>query len=80
MVVADGARPTDADPLRPARVPRPPPQRFVTQPVKVAELRERAVAAQGFAAAARAAEVETIIDRLSAVQLDSISAVERAHR
>ena len=55
----------------------------MTQPVKVAELRERAVAAQGFAARARTArpaEVEAIIDRLSAVQLDSISAVDRAHR
>ena len=55
----------------------------MTQPVKVAELCERAVAAQGFAARARTArpaEVEAIIDRLSAVQLDSISAVDRAHR
>jgi uncharacterized protein YcaQ len=55
----------------------------VSTPVTIAELRERAVAAQGFAArqrTARPAEVEAIIDQLSAVQLDSISAVERAHR
>ena len=55
----------------------------MTQPVKVAELRERAVAAQGYAARARTgrpAEVEAIINRLAAVQLDSISTVDRAHR
>ena len=55
----------------------------MNQPVSVAELRRRAVAAQGYAARsrrARAAEVEATIGRLGAVQLDSISAVERSHR
>ncbi|MDX6495853.1 MAG: uncharacterized protein QOE17_1839 [Gaiellales bacterium] len=55
----------------------------MSQPVSLAELRRRAVAAQGYAARsrrARTAEVEAAIARLGAVQLDSISAVERSHR
>jgi uncharacterized protein len=55
----------------------------LSQPVSLAELRRRAVAAQGYAARARrarTAEVEAAIGRLGAVQLDSISAVERSHR
>ena len=72
-----------ADPLRPARVPRPPAKRRVSRTVSTAELRRRAVAAQGYAARTRRgrpAEVEAAIDRLGCVQLDSISAVERSHR
>jgi hypothetical protein len=55
----------------------------VTAPITIAELRHRAVAAQGYASRARrgrTAEVEAAIDRLGCVQLDSISAVERSHR
>jgi uncharacterized protein YcaQ len=55
----------------------------LSQPVTTAELRRRAVAAQGFAARSRrasVAEVESTVARLGAVQLDSISAVERSHR
>ncbi|HEY0389405.1 MAG TPA: crosslink repair DNA glycosylase YcaQ family protein [Gaiellales bacterium] len=55
----------------------------MTPPVTVAELRHRAVAAQGYAARTRRgrpAEVEAAIERLACVQLDSISAVERSHR
>jgi uncharacterized protein YcaQ len=49
----------------------------------VAQIRRTIVAAQGFAARFRRAggtEVEEAIRRLSAVQLDSISTVDRAHR
>jgi uncharacterized protein len=52
-------------------------------PVRVAQIRRVAVAAQGYARRFRRAEdgeVEATIRRLSAVQLDSISAVDRAHR
>jgi uncharacterized protein YcaQ len=55
----------------------------VSPPASLAELRLRAVAAQGYAARTRrgrAVEVEAAIARLGAVQLDSISAVERSHR
>jgi hypothetical protein len=55
----------------------------VTRPLSLAEVRRRAVAAQGYAARARRArpaEVEQTVERLGAVQLDSISAVERSHR
>ncbi|HEX2589483.1 MAG TPA: crosslink repair DNA glycosylase YcaQ family protein [Gaiellales bacterium] len=55
----------------------------MTPPITIAELRHRAVAAQGYAARTRRgrpAEVEAAIDRLGCVQLDSISAVERSHR
>src|SRR5439155_11874820 len=64
-------------------VPRRPAKRSLSQQVSLAEVRRRAVAAQGYAARARrarAAEVEGAIARLGAVQLDSISAVERSHR
>jgi uncharacterized protein len=49
----------------------------------LAEIRRTIVAAQGFASRFRTAgeaDVEAAIRRLSAVQLDSISAVDRAHR
>jgi uncharacterized protein YcaQ len=49
----------------------------------VRDLRRHLVAAQGYAARfrqARPREVEDVVRRLSAVQLDSISAVERSHR
>jgi uncharacterized protein YcaQ len=55
----------------------------VTQPITIAELRHRAVAAQGYASRTRrgrTAEVESAVQRLGCVQLDSISAVERSHR
>ncbi|HET6849130.1 MAG TPA: crosslink repair DNA glycosylase YcaQ family protein [Gaiellales bacterium] len=55
----------------------------MTAPITIAEVRHRAVAAQGYASRTRrgrAAEVEEAIDRLGCVQLDSISAVERSHR
>jgi uncharacterized protein len=55
----------------------------VTQPLSIAELRRRAVAAQGYAGRSRRGrpiEVEAAIQRLGCVQLDSISAVERSHR
>ncbi len=51
--------------------------------VRLAQVRRLIVATQGFAPRFRRAgpgEVEAAIRRLSAVQLDSISAVERAHR
>ena len=51
--------------------------------VRLAEVRRLIVAKQGFAPRFRRAgpgEVEAAIRRLSAVQLDSISAVDRAHR
>jgi uncharacterized protein YcaQ len=51
--------------------------------VSLTQLRRYVVAQQGFASRPRAAapdEVERTIRRLSAVQLDSISTVERAHR
>ena len=55
----------------------------MSAPVSLAELRRRAVVAQGYTGRsrrARPAEVEAAIARLGAVQLDSISAVERSHR
>ncbi|MDX6544824.1 MAG: uncharacterized protein QOG02_598 [Gaiellales bacterium] len=55
----------------------------MSQPISLAELRRRAVAAQGYAVRsrrARVSEVDATIARLGAVQLDSISAVERSHR
>ena len=51
--------------------------------ISLAALRRHVVAHQGFrgrARRARAADVEAGISRLSCVQLDSISAVERSHR
>jgi uncharacterized protein YcaQ len=51
--------------------------------ISVRDLRRHLVAAQGYAARfrqARPREVEDVVRRLSAVQLDSISAVERSHR
>src|SRR3954447_4893416 len=51
--------------------------------VKLAAIRRRVVGAQGFASRFRRAgeaDVESAIRRLSAVQLDSISTVDRAHR
>jgi uncharacterized protein YcaQ len=53
------------------------------QPVTLAQLRRFVVAHQRYAGRfrrARAADVEASIRRLSCVQLDSISAVERSHR
>jgi len=55
----------------------------VSGAVSIAELRHRAVAAQGYAARTRTGslkDVEAVIGRLGCVQLDSISAVERSHR
>ena len=55
----------------------------MTRTITVAELRARIVAAQGYASRARRgrpAEVRAAIGRLGAVQLDSITAVDRAHR
>jgi hypothetical protein len=54
-----------------------------TTTVTLAEIRRTLVAAQGFAGRFRragAADVEEAIRRLTAVQLDSISTVDRAHR
>ena len=51
--------------------------------VPLAVVRRIAIAAQGYAGRSRrgtTAEVEAAIDRLSCVQLDSISTVERSHR
>ena len=53
------------------------------EPSPSPRLRRLAIAAQGYATRSRAgstAEVEAAIRRLSCVQLDSISAVERSHR
>ena len=83
VVVEDGRPAGHADPLRPARVPRRPTKRRVSRTVSTAELRRRAVAAQGYASRTRRGrpvEVAAAIDRLGCVQLDSISAVERSHR
>jgi uncharacterized protein len=55
----------------------------VTRQISIAELRQRAVAAQGYASrirTGRPSEVEAAVARLGSVQLDSISAVERSHR
>jgi hypothetical protein len=55
----------------------------MTRTVSVAELRRHVVAAQGYAARSRRgrpAEVAATVARLSAVQLDSISTVDRSHR
>ncbi|HZT86229.1 MAG TPA: crosslink repair DNA glycosylase YcaQ family protein [Gaiellaceae bacterium] len=54
-----------------------------TAPVKLAAIRRLAVSAQGYAPRfrrARPGDVEAAIRRLGAVQLDSISTVDRAHR
>src|SRR5436305_227782 len=54
-----------------------------TAAVSLAAIRRHAVSTQGYAPRfrrARAGEVEDTIRRLGAVQLDSISAVDRAHR
>lgn len=51
--------------------------------VSVAAVRRLAVVAQGYASRARrarVADVEATVDRLGAVQLDSISTVDRSHR
>ena len=51
--------------------------------VHVTAIRRLAIAAQGYAARGRrgtTAEVEATVRRLSCVQLDSISTVERSHR
>ena len=56
---------------------------MATSTVSLAAIRRLAVSTQAFAPRfrrARAGEVEEAIRRLSAVQLDSISAVDRAHR
>ena len=53
------------------------------RPISVTALRRVVIGAQGFAARSRAGstrEVEDAVRRLSCVQLDSISAVERSHR
>jgi hypothetical protein len=55
----------------------------MTRSVSVAELRRHVVAAQGYAARSRKGkpvEVEAAVARLAAVQLDSISTVDRSHR
>src|SRR3954464_4573487 len=57
--------------------------RRVVETVALARLRRYVVAHQGYAArarSARAAEVAAVVHRLGAVQLDSISTVDRAHR
>ena len=51
--------------------------------VQVTAIRRLAIAAQGYASRGRrgtTAEVEAAVRRLSCVQLDSISTVERSHR
>ena len=51
--------------------------------IGLTQLRRLAIAAQGFTPRSRragSAEVEAAVERLSAVQLDSISTVERSHR
>jgi uncharacterized protein len=56
---------------------------MATTTVSLTAIRRLAVSAQGYAPRfrrARKGEVEAAIDRLGAVQLDSISAVDRAHR
>ena len=56
---------------------------MATTTVSLAAIRRLSVSTQGYAPRfrrARAADVEQTIRRLGAVQLDSISAVERAHR
>src|SRR5690348_606280 len=57
--------------------------RMATATVSLAQIRRTIVGAQGFASRYRRADeadVEAAIRRLSAVQLDSISTVDRAHR
>ncbi len=54
----------------------------MTKPVSLAAVRRLAVAAQGYAARFRRADSDAIVEcvrRLSCVQLDSISVVERSH-
>ncbi|HEU0024552.1 MAG TPA: crosslink repair DNA glycosylase YcaQ family protein, partial [Thermoleophilaceae bacterium] len=56
---------------------------MTTPTITLAALRRHVVAHQGFvtrARRARASEVEAAVRRLSCVQLDSISTVERSHR
>ncbi len=70
----------DAHPLRPARVPGPPPKRRVTT-LHLAALRRHVIATQGYVTRNRrgtAADVEATVQRLACVQLDSISTVDRA--
>ena len=83
VVVADGGRPGGrADPLRPARVSgRPTGAR--RSMISVNALRRHVIAAQGYAGRrlnSNADDVEATIRRLGAVQLDSISTVDRSHR
>ena len=55
----------------------------MTRTVSVAELRRHVIAAQGYASRSRRGrpvEVAAAVGRLSAVQLDSISTVDRSHR
>jgi uncharacterized protein len=63
---------------------RPPPVRSNrVRTISLTSLRRLVIGAQGYAARSRTgttAEVEATIRRLSCVQLDSISAVERSHR
>src|SRR6266545_7761945 len=57
--------------------------RLMIETVSLAQLRRHVVAYQGFATRfrrGRAEDVATTVLRLSCVQLDSISAVDRAHR
>ena len=59
------------------------PRECLVRTVSLTALRRIAIEAQGYATRSRAgsaAEVEAAIRRLSCVQLDSISAVERSHR
>ena len=71
----------DAHTLGPARVSRARPERFLS--LTLAALRRHVVAAQGYATRYRVARPDDVaesIRRLSAVQLDSISTVDRSHR
>ena len=70
-------------PGRPASPPSTLRENRSMRTVSLTALRRIAIAAQGYATRSRAGstrEVEAAIRRLSCVQLDSISAVERSHR